>query len=100
MSKSITDSFDFHVDPKHYGYQWTEAMYIFVQYSALKDGDRIIASIDSVTAEPWLIGSIVIHNSWMDVNKEIIAAAQDHAEKEFAKGQVLPTIMSALAPFI
>jgi hypothetical protein len=101
--KSLNESFDFHVDPKHYGFQWEEAMYIFVQYHAIKDeyDGRVVSSIESFTAEPWLVSSIVTHGNWMIVSKEMMAAAQDHAEKSFAKsGQVNETIMSAIAPFI
>lgn len=100
-TKSTTGDFDFHVDPKHYGFQWKGPMCIFVQYSAIKDGDRVIASIDSVTAEPWLINSIVIHNNWMAVNTELIAAAQCAAEKEFNRNvHVDETILGALVPHI
>lgn len=107
----INDQFDFHVDAKYYGYQWTESLYITVSYSALKDGDKIISSIDVITAEPWLIGSIITHGYWLTVNKEMVEAAQDKAVKEFNKQvaaddgnamlkNVHPTIASALAPFI
>lgn len=99
-TKAITEQFDFNVDPKHYGFQWKGPMYIQAHYTAIKDGDKVIASIETITAEPWLIGSIVIRNNWMAVNKEMIEAAQDHAEKEFAKGGIHPIIQSALAPFI
>lgn len=100
-TKATTGKFDFHVDPSHYGFQWKGPMYINVNYSAVMVGGRVISSIDKITAEPWLIGSIVIRGNWMAVNRETIEAAQDHAEKEFARnGHVNPTIMSALAPFI
>lgn len=102
--KSITDQFDFHVDARHFGFQWPEAMYITVQYSALKDDGPIVSSIDSITAEPWLIGSIVTHGNWMTVSKEMIEAAQDAAVKEFNKQGMLaninPIIASAIAPHI
>lgn len=107
--KMINEQFDFHVDAKYYGYQWTEALYITVSYSALKDGDKIISSIDTITVEPWLMGSIITHGYWMTVNKEMIEAAQDKAAKEFNKQgaadnamlkNIHPTIASALAPFI
>lgn len=84
MTNSITGDFDFHVDPKYFGFQWAEAMYIHAVYSAIKENERVISSIDIIAAEPWLIGSIVTHCYWMEVSKEMIAAAQDHAEKEFA----------------
>lgn len=99
--KMINEQFDFHVDAKYYGYQWTEALYITVSYSAIKDGDRIVSSIDVITVEPWLIGSIITHGYWMIVSKELIEAAQDAATKEFARNShVNETIMSALAPHI
>lgn len=96
-----TGSFDFHVDPKHYGFQWSEAQYITVEYSALIKEDGVVASAYTYKASPWLIGSIMIRNNWMAVDKEITAAAQDAAEKEFARnGQVNETIMSAIATHI
>lgn len=99
--KMINEQFDFHIDAKYYGYQWTEALYITVSYSALKDGDRIVSSVDIITAEPWLIGSIVTHGNWMIVSKEMIDAAQAAAEKEFARnGHIDETILSALVPHI
>jgi surface antigen len=99
--KNMTDQFDFYVDPKHYVFQWTEAMYITVAYSAIKEGDRVVSSIDNITAEPWLIGSIATHGNWMLVSKEMIEAAQDHATKEFNRnGQANEAIMSAIAPYI
>lgn len=99
--KMINDQFDFHVDAKYYGYQWVEALYITVSYSAIKDTDKIISSIDTITVEPWLIGSIITHGYWLTVNKEMIEAAQDAAEKHFARNsQVNETIFQALAPHI
>lgn len=99
--KMINEQFDFHVDAKYYGYQWTEALYITVSYSALKDGDQIVSSIDVITVEPWLLGSIIVHGYWTTVNKEMAQAAQDHAEKEFSRNNhVVDTIMNAIAPHI
>jgi hypothetical protein len=99
--KSIYGKFAFHVDPVHYGFQWTEAMYITVDYTAIKQGNDVVASVYSIAAVPWLMTSIVMRNNWMTVDKEITAAAQDHAEKEFGRnGQVNPTILQALAPHI
>jgi hypothetical protein len=99
--QAITGSFDFHVDPSHYGFQWSEAMYINVEYSALKRDGEVVASVYKISAAPWLIGSINIRGNWMAVDKEITAAAQDHAAKEFGRnGHVDETILSALAPHI
>lgn len=109
--KSIIDQFDFHVDASHYGYQWTEDMYITVDYSAIKEGEQVVASVNKISATPWLMGSIAMRGNWMAVDKEIIAAAQDHAEKEFNKQSaadiastmlagVHPTMASVIAPFI
>lgn len=93
--------FDFHIDPSHYGFQWIEAQYITVEYSALKREDGVVASAYTYKASPWLIGAIMIRNNWMAVDKEITAAAHDAAEKEFNRnGQVNETIMSAIAPHI
>ena len=99
--KMINEQFDFHIDAKYYGYQWTEALYITVCYSAIKDNDKIISSIDTITVEPWLIGSIITHGYWLAVNKEMIEAAQDAAEKHFNRNpHVDETVMTAIAPFI
>lgn len=101
MIKAITAQFDFHVDARHFNFQWSEAMYITVKYSALKRDGEVVASVYEISAAPWLIGSITMRGNWMVVDKEITAAAQDHATKEFARnGQVDETIMSALAPHI
>jgi hypothetical protein len=96
-----TDQFDFHVDPKYYGYQWEGAKYLHIHYSAIKEGDKVISSIDMIAGEPWLLGSIYIHNNWLVVSKETIEAAQAAAEKHFNRNNhVNETVMSALAPHI
>lgn len=99
--KATAGRFAFHVDPKHYGFQWTEPMYITVDYTAIKQGDDVVASVYSIAAMPWLITSIAMRGNWMIVDKEITAAAQDHAEKDFGRnGHVDKTIMSAITPHI
>lgn len=99
--QSISPTFDFHVDPMFFGFQWTEAQYITVEYSALKQDGEVVASVHKISATPWLIGSITIRGNWMAVDKEITAAAQDHAKKEFGRnGHVDQTVMSAIAPHI
>jgi hypothetical protein len=95
-----TDQFDFFVDAMYYGYQWKEAMYILVSYSAIKEGDKIVSSIDYIGAEPWLIGSIATRGNWMAVSKEMIEATQDIAEKHFRNPHVDEAVMTAIAPFI
>jgi hypothetical protein len=98
-TKAAMSQFDFHVDAKYFNFQWSEAMYINVKYSALKRGNDVVVSVYEISGAPWLISSIAMRGNWMFVDKEIIAAAQDHAEKAFG-GQVHPTIMSAIAPHI
>lgn len=101
MTNSIARCFDFHVDAKHFNFQWSEAMYITVKYSVLKRGDDVVVSVYEISGAPWLITSIAMRGNWMIVDKEIIAAAQDHATKEFGRNSnVHPTIMSAIAPHI
>jgi hypothetical protein len=100
MIQQHADQFDFNVDPEHYGFQWKGPMYIQVHYAAIKEDARVIASIETITAEPWLIGSIVIRNNWMAVSKEMIEATQDIAEKHFRNAHVDETVMTAIAPFI
>lgn len=96
-----TDQFDFNVDPKYYGFQWTEAMYITVTYSAISDDSKVVSSIDNICAEPWLIGSIATHGNWMFVSKEMIEAAQDHATKHFNRNShVNETILGSIAAHI
>lgn len=99
--KALTASFDFHVDPLYYGFQFVEAQYITVEYAALKEGDGVVASATTYKASPWLIGAIMFRNNWIAVDREITAAAQDHAEKEFGRNKhVDETILSALVPHI
>lgn len=101
MTKATMSQFDFHVDAKHFNFQWSEAMYITVKYSALKRGDDVVVSVYEIGGAPWLLSSIAMRGNWMIVDREITAAAQDHAEKEFASnGHVDKTIMSAIAPHI
>lgn len=100
-TKAIINSFDFHVDPMYYGFQWSEAQYITVEYSALKKDDGVVSSAYTYKASPWLLASIAMRGHWMAVDKEITAAAQDHAAKEFNRnGHVDETILSALMPHI
>lgn len=95
-----TGEFKCFIDAMYYGFQWKEAQYITVEYSALKRDNEVVASVQTVKAQPWLIGSITIRGNWMEVSKHIEAAAQDHAEKEFGNSHVDKTIMSAIAPHI
>ena len=107
--KAISGKFAFHVDPMYYGFQWTEAQYITVDYTAIKREDSVVASVYSIAVAPWLLGSITMRGNWMAVDKEISEAAQNAAVKEFEKQieepddfltGIHPTIASALAPHI
>lgn len=99
--KARNGVFDFHVDPVHYAFQWTEAQYITVEYAALKQEDEVIASAYTYKASPWLLASIAMRGNWMIVDKEITEAAQDAAVKEFGRNpHVDETILSALVPHI
>lgn len=101
MTSAIKSTFDFHVDPMHFGFQWNEAQYITVEYAALTKEDAVVASAYTYKASPWLLASIAMRGNWMIVDKEITAAAQDHAAKEFARNShVDQTILSALMPHI
>lgn len=100
-TKAITATFDFHVDPLYFNFQWSEAQYITVEYSALNREGEVVASAYTYKASPWLLASISMRGHWMTVDKEITAAAQDHAAKEFARnGHIDQTILSALMPHI
>lgn len=96
-----TDEFKCFIDAMYYGFQWKEAQYIDVEYSAIKKGDEVVASVQSIKAEPWLIGSIAVRNKWMEVSNHIDAATLDHATKHFNRNShVDETVMTAIAPFI
>ncbi len=95
---AITRTFDFHIDPLYYGFQFKEAQYITVEYVAMKG-----ANAEAITykASPWLLGAIMFRGNWMAVDKEITAASQSHAAKEFARNShVDETILSALVGHI
>lgn len=99
MTRKAT--FDFHVDAKLYNFMLMGPMYIQVNYVASNESGKVTASIDSISAAPYLINAIVLRNNWLTVDSEIIAAAQDHAEKEFARNaHVDETILMALVPHI
>lgn len=101
MTKAIMSELKFEVASKHFNIQWKEIMYITVRYSAIESEGDVVASVYEISAAPWLLTSIAMRGNWMIVDKEITAAAQDHAVKEFARnGHVDETIMSAIAPHI
>lgn len=99
----LPNTFQFHVDAQHYGFQWPAGQYIDVEYSAIVNKGVVgLVSVTSVKGTPYLMASIGIHNAWVTVNKEIQEAAKDHAQKEFGKesNNVHPVIMQAIAPHI
>lgn len=97
--KARQGTLDFHVDPAHYGFQLEGPQYITVEYAALKQEDGVVASAYNYKASPWLIGSLMRQGNWVAVDKEITAAAQDHAEKEFNRNiHVDEIILGALVP--
>lgn len=77
----------------YYGFQWKEAQYIDVEYTALKRDNEVVASVQNIKAQPWLIGSIAVRNNWMEVSKHIDAATLDHATKEFARNNHVDEII-------
>jgi len=91
-------SFDFHVDPKHFNFIYTEPMYIHVKYSALKQNSEI-GIVCKVNADMYLISAIVLQNNWVQVDKEIREAAQHNAEL-YMNNPVDRIIMDAIAPHI
>jgi hypothetical protein len=72
----VRDTFDFHVDAKHFNFMWGGPMYITVSYTAWVDNGKIKITLDNMTA------------------------AQDHAVKFFSNTCVSPTTLQALTPFI
>jgi hypothetical protein len=97
----LPNTFQFHVDASYYGFQWPGDQYIEVEYSAIVNKGVVgPVSVTSVKGTPYLMASIGIHNSWVDVNKEITEAAKDHAQKEFGNDHVHPVMMTAIAPHI
>lgn len=96
-----TDEFKCFIDAMYYGFQWKEAQYIDVEYSAIKKGDEVIVSVQKIKAEPWLIGSIAVRNNWMEVSNHIDAATLDHATKHFNRNShVDETILGSIAAHI
>jgi hypothetical protein len=94
----ITRTFDFHVDPMFYGFQFTDAQYITIEYVALSG---TAAEAYTYKASPWLLGAIMFRGNWIAVDKEITAAVQSHAAKEFSRNShVDETILSALVGHI
>lgn len=100
--KSFEGQFEFQVDAKYFGFQWT-GEYITVGYTAIiKDGKVGNLCITKNSAPPYIFGSIAVHGNWMEMYREMEAAAKDHAIKELSgmDSNVHPTIMRAIAPFI
>jgi hypothetical protein len=97
--KYFEGKFDFQVDARHFGFKFTTADYIAVEYIALKkEGVKLGVTIMNVKAAPHVFGSISIHGSWLEMYREMEAAAKDHAEKELngMDSNVHPTIMKAV----
>jgi hypothetical protein len=98
--KVFTNSFKFHVDAKHFGFQWTEAMYIDVTYSAFIKGDKSEVAITNVSAPLFQMTSIVIHDNWLIVCEEMQKAAEANFAKVAPNGHVNPTVLNSIAYFI
>lgn len=99
--KIFESSFKFHVDAKYCGFQWASIDYITTEYSAIIDGDSVRnIVIMKLSAPPYVFGSIAIHSNWMEMSREMEAAAKDHAIKELSgmDSNVHPTIMKAIPP--
>lgn len=100
MKKVFTNNFQFHVDAKHFGFQWTEPMYIDVTYSATIDGSESKVVVTNVSAPIYQITSIVIHDNWLLVCTEMQAAAEDNFAKVAPNGHVNPIILNSIRHFI
>lgn len=98
---TLSDKFKCFIDAMYYGFQWKEAQYMDVEFSAIKKGDDVVVAVQNIKAEPWLIGAIVIRNNWMEVSKHIDDATLAHATKEFNRNaHVNETVINAIANYL
>jgi hypothetical protein len=95
----ITKKFSYHVDAALFGYQWKDAQYIDVEYYAMKNDGKIIASVTNLSAPPYLFGMIVVHGNWLELMNGIEGAAKHNAEKYLGTNNLPPAIAQALQPF-
>lgn len=98
--KIFTNTFKFNVDPKHFGFQWTEPVYLDVTYSATIENSESKVVVTNVSAPLYQITSIVIHDNWLVVCKEMQSAAEHNFAKEMLKENVHPTVLNSIAHFI
>lgn len=94
----IKKTFRYHVDASLFAFKWKDGQYIEVEYCANKANGSIVATVTNVSAAPYLIGMIILHNNWMLLMAGIEQAARDHAAKEY-KNNVDPMVMDAIKPF-
>jgi hypothetical protein len=97
MNEIIKDTFKYHVDASLFNFRWSDAQYIDVEYYARKDGKDINVAVTNLSACPYLLGMIVLHNNWVALIASIEAAAKAKANKEL--NPVEPVILNAIAPF-
>lgn len=100
MKKVFTNNFQFYVYPKHFGFQWTEPVYLDVTYAATIDEGVSKVAVTYTGGAPYYISSIVINGNWMAVCAEMQLAAEDNFAKEQSKWGVHPTVLNSIAHFI
>lgn len=79
----ITQKFSFHVDAKLFAFKWNDAQYIDVEYNATNAEDKLVVYVTNISAQPYLLGMIIVHNNWMVLTKAIEDAARHNAEEYF-----------------
>ena|SRR5687767_6494620 len=82
---TLTGKFSFHVDAKLFAFKWAEAQYIDVEYRATSNEGKTVVCVMNITAAPYLLGMIIVHNNWMPLMKAIEDAARHSAEKYFSE---------------
>lgn len=97
MTQARTGAFDFHVDPSHFNFIFSDAMYIHVSYNAtVIDNELTIAC--KIEAPICLVTAIVLAGKWLKVNYELKRAAKLNAEMYINNSHVDETILGALVP--
>jgi hypothetical protein len=97
VKEIIKDTFKYHVDASLFDFRWSDAQYIDVEYCASRPEKDIVVAVTNISASPYLLGMIILHDNWMVLMANIEAAAKDKAGKEL--NPVEPVILNSIAPF-
>jgi hypothetical protein len=96
--KTFKSKFAFLVDSKYSGFEWT-GEYITADYTAIIENNSVRnVVITNTSGAPYVFGAVAIHGNWMELSREMDAAAKDHAIKELSgmDSNIHPTIMKAV----